>query len=56
MEEITNADILMRVSDQESDSEMCLSWLICDLRRGKGETPSICNDTKDKVHRQNVLN
>lgn len=55
-EEITNPDILMGASDLESDSEICLSRLVSDLGRGKGEIPSICNYRKDKGHRQNALN
>lgn len=47
MEEITNPDILMGVSDLEIDSELCLSWLVSDLRKGKRERPSICNYIKD---------
>lgn len=56
MEEITNPDILMGVGDLESDSEICLTWFVGDLRRGKGETSPICNYMKDKGHRQNALN
>lgn len=56
MEEVTNPDILREVSDMESDSEICFSWLVSDLRGGKGEALSICNYMKDKEHRQNVLN
>ena len=56
MEEITNPDILLGISDLESDREICWSWLASDLRRGKGETPSICNYIKNKGHRQNALN
>lgn len=28
MEEVTNPDILMGVSDLESDTDICLSWLV----------------------------
>lgn len=47
MEKVTNPDILMEVSDMESDSEICFSWLVSDLRGGKGEIPSISNYMKD---------
>lgn len=47
MEKVTNPDILMEVSDMESDSEICFSWLVSDLQGGKGETPSISNYMKD---------
>lgn len=44
----------MGISDLESDTEI---WsLVNDLKRGKGETPSICNYMKDKEYRQNTLN
>lgn len=56
MEEVTNPDILMEVSNMESNSEICFSWLVSDLRGGKGEAPSISNYMKDKGHRQNALN
>ena len=39
----------MGVNDPESDSEICFTWLVSDLRRGKGEASSIRNYMKDST-------